>query len=235
VLLALEDGDIELVHGATKERTLTAEPRLENSERCAAFSDGVFSIAATLLILEIRLPHPGSHGGLWADLVALWPSYLAFVLSFFVIVGVWMNQSGLIRMVRGVNRRFLLANSMMLLYVTYLPFPTHVLASHLDGPDRNHAVAFYCSAFILGNIASILILESMVRDNLLGPEVDARIVRGIRIAIWVGFMVNVCATLVALVLPWLALMLTFSVRLWYLRLRFRNPSIMLAQGTDLHR
>ena len=66
----------------------------EHTGRCEAFSDGVFAIAITLLILEIRLPHDGGAGRLWADLAALWPSYLAFALSFFLIIGVWMNQIG---------------------------------------------------------------------------------------------------------------------------------------------
>ena len=58
----------------------------EGTGRIDAFSDGVFAIAITLLILEIRLQHAGVEGSLWTGLVALWPYYLAFALRFFVIL-----------------------------------------------------------------------------------------------------------------------------------------------------
>src|SRR6266540_1372537 len=71
----------------------------ESPTRVEAFSDGVFAIAITLLILEIRVPHV-DHG-LWAGLVALWPSYVAFLMSFAVILIMWVNHHELLRMVRG--------------------------------------------------------------------------------------------------------------------------------------
>jgi len=79
----------------------------EGTGRTEAFSDGVFAIAITLLILEIRVPHAGVEGGLWAALVKLWPSYLAFVLSFFVILVMWVNHHELMRLVRAVRYPFL--------------------------------------------------------------------------------------------------------------------------------
>src|SRR6266550_2869545 len=75
----------------------------ESAGRVEAFSDGVFAIAITLLILEIRVPH--GDGGLWAGLLALWPSYIAFLMSFIVILIMWVNHHELLRMVRGVLLR----------------------------------------------------------------------------------------------------------------------------------
>lgn len=72
----------------------------ESTTRVEAFSDGVFAIAITLLILEIPVPHPGAQGAdrtLWAALAARWPSYLAFVFSFFVILISWVNHHELMR------------------------------------------------------------------------------------------------------------------------------------------
>ena len=71
----------------------------EGTGRIEAFSDGVFAIAITLLILEIRLPHAGAEGSLWIALVALWPSYLAFALSFFVILVTWIVHHDLMRLI----------------------------------------------------------------------------------------------------------------------------------------
>jgi len=73
----------------------------ESPSRVEAFSDGVFAIAITLLILEIRVPH-GDHD-LWAGLRALWPSYIAFLMSFIVILIMWVNHHELLRMVQGVK------------------------------------------------------------------------------------------------------------------------------------
>src|ERR1700730_8891216 len=101
----------------------------ENPSRVEAFSDGVFAIAITLLILEIRVPHV-DHG-LRAGLIALWPSYLAFVMSFIVILIMWVSHHGLLRMAQSVNYPILFANGVLLLTVTFVPFPTAVLAAHL--------------------------------------------------------------------------------------------------------
>src|SRR3989441_11196149 len=113
----------------------------ESPTRVEAFSDGVFAIAITLLILEIRVPHV--EHGLWAGLLALWPSYVAFLMSFVVILIMWVNHHELLRMVRGVNYPFLFANGLLLLTVTFVPFPTAVLAANLATPDAEAAGALY--------------------------------------------------------------------------------------------
>lgn len=120
----------------------------EPTSRLEAFSDGVFAIAITLLILEIRVPHAGAEGDLWAGLVALWPSYLAFVLSFFVILIMWVNHHELMRQVRAVGYPFFFANGFVLLTVTFVPFPTAVLAEHLATAEARAAVTFYCGTFV---------------------------------------------------------------------------------------
>ncbi len=183
----------------------------------------------TLLVLEIRLPHDGLEGHLAADLSALWPSYLAFALSFFVIVVSWISHQDFMRLVRAVNRRSLLAYTFFLFYVTCVPFSTTVLAAHLTGPDVSTAVTFYSGVFIVGSIASILGLEVTARANLFLPVVDAQRIRRYRRALWLGLLVNVGATLLAMVLPMVALALIFGVRVAWLRLRYEVP---LPRSTD---
>jgi len=185
----------------------------EGTSRIEAFSDGVFAIAITLLILEVRLPHAGEAGSLSRQLVALWPSYFAFALSFFVILVTWIAHHDLMRLVRTTTRPLQLANGLALFYVTFIPFPTAVLAAHLDGADIRTAVAFYCGTFVMGSFAFNLLVETIVRGHLLRPDVDAQTIARLRRGYHITFMVYLGATFVALVAPWVALVVNVGVRL----------------------
>src|SRR5437867_2437894 len=164
----------------------------ESPGRVEAFSDGVFAIAITLLILEIRVPH-GDHG-LWEGLLALWPSYIAFLMSFIVILIMWVNHHELLRMVRRVNYPFLFANGFLLLTVTFVPFPTAVLAANLATPEAKTAVAFYCGTFVANALLWNVLFTTMVRGGLLRREVTAATVDTVRRTYYVGVLVYVLAT-----------------------------------------
>ncbi len=106
----------------------------KDTARAEAFSDGVFAIAITLLILEIRVPAlkaAAANGPLFSALAGLWPSFLAFFLSFFVILVMWVNHHEFMRLVHHVDYPFLFANGFVPLLVTFVPFPTAVLARYL--------------------------------------------------------------------------------------------------------
>jgi uncharacterized membrane protein len=190
----------------------------EDTSRIEAYSDGVFAIASTLLILEIRLPSAGVEGSLWAGLLALWPSYFAFGLSFFVILVSWIAHHDLVRLMRAPTLPVLLANGCALIYVTFIPFPTAVLAEHLGGPEASTAAAFYCGTFVFGSGAYNLLLAAIARAPLRHPEADVQAIGRIRRGYRVTFVTYLAATLVALVAPYVALALTVAVRLQLLRL-----------------
>ena len=192
----------------------------ETPARVEAFSDGVFAIAITLLILEIRVPHV-DHG-LWAGLVALWPSYLAFVLSFLVILIMWVNHHERLGMVRAVNDPFWFANGLVLLTVTFVPFPTAVLAAHLNTPDARVAVAFYCATFVANSLVWKLLFSSIVRNGLLRDSVGKETVARVRKAYYWGPLIYLASTLVALVLPALGLILNASLWILWIRLGYRT-------------
>lgn len=192
----------------------------EGTYRIEAFSDGVFAIAITLLVLEIRVQHAGVEGGLRASLVALWPYYLAFGLSFFVILVSWIAHHDLMRLVHTTNRPLQLANGCVLAYVTFIPFPTSVLAASLRGSEISTAVAFYCGTFVLGSGAFNLLVETIARGHL-RPEVDAQTIGRVRRGTRMAFTIYVAATLIALVAPWLALALNVAVRVHLLRMRYQ--------------
>ncbi|PYO73646.1 MAG: DUF1211 domain-containing protein, partial [Gemmatimonadetes bacterium] len=178
----------------------------------------------TLLILEIRVPH-GEAGGLWAGLLALWPSYIAFLMSFIVILIMWVNHHELLRMVRSVNYPFLFANGLLLLTVTFVPFPTAVLAANLTTPDAKVAVAFYCATFVANALLWNLLFTTMVRGGLLRREVTAATVDTVRRTYYVGVLVYVLATGLAFVRPALGLILNASLCVVWIRLGYRSESV----------
>lgn len=194
----------------------------ENPSRVEAFSDGVFAIAITLLILEIRAPH-GDHG-LWRGLLALWPSYIAFLMSFVVILIEWVNHHELLRMVRAVNYPFLFANGFLLLTVTFLPFPTAVLAANLNTPDATAAVAFYCATMAVNAVLWNLLFATMVRGNLLRAEVTPATIATVRRTYYLGVTVYIAATALAFVYPALGLLLNVSLWAVWVRLGYRSES-----------
>jgi uncharacterized membrane protein len=195
----------------------------ESTNRVEAFSDGVFAIAITLLILEIKVPH--ADHGLWAGLAALWPSYLAFLMSFVVILIMWVNHHELLRMVRRVNYPVLFANGLLLLTVTFVPFPTAVLAEHLNTPEAKSAVAFYCATFVANGLTWQLSFRTMERTGSLHEEVNAVTIAAVKRAYNLGLTVYAVATALAFVQPWLGLLLNVSLLVLWIRLGYRSRSV----------
>jgi uncharacterized membrane protein len=113
------------------------------TNRLEAFSDGVFSIAITLLVLEIAIPL-GADRDLNGALAGLWPSYLAYVVSFLTIGWVWIGHSAITSHVERADGLFLRLNLLLLMAVAFLPFPTKLMAEYLGkaSPERV-AVVFY--------------------------------------------------------------------------------------------
>jgi uncharacterized membrane protein len=117
--------------------------------RLEAFSDGVFAIAITLLVLEIDVPE-AAEGGLWSALLDQWPSYAAYLVSFAVIGIIWVNHHRATRPVARVDTTLLFLTLLLLLFVAVLPFPTALLAEYILHPaDADVAAAVY-SATMLG-------------------------------------------------------------------------------------
>ena len=206
---------------------------VESTARVEAFSDGVFAIAITLLILEIRLPETGSQLGgrsLWAGLAGLWPSYLAFVLSFSVILIMWINHHELMRLVRAVDYPLLFANGLLLLGVTFVPFPTAVLARNLATGEAAAAVTFYCGTFVGISLTWGLLFLTMVRRGLLRREVHSSTVARIRRAYAAGPIVYSVATAVAFFRPLLGLALNASLWILWIRLCYHDIHVAAEEG-----
>jgi uncharacterized membrane protein len=119
--------------------------------RLEAFSDGVFAIAITLLVLDLAVPPltASERDGLWAALGHEWPSYFAYLVSFLVIGIIWINHHTMLTLVQRVDRPILFANLMLLLTVSVIPFPTRLLAEYLLEPDAHVAAAVYSATMLV--------------------------------------------------------------------------------------
>lgn len=119
--------------------------------RLEFFSDAVFAIAITLLVLDIKIPP--REESLVPALIHQWPSYAAFLLSFACIGIMWINHHRLFSLIHRADDTLRLLNLLLLLGISAVPFPTAVLAEHLRGPDRQLAALMYNATFVYIAIA----------------------------------------------------------------------------------
>ncbi len=132
------------------------------------FSDGVFAIAITLLVLEIHVPEPGAGESLGHELLAQWPSYAAFVVSFLTIGIIWINHHAMVRRLRVTDHSILIWNLLLLMTVSALPFTTALMAAYLkQGQGESLAAAVYSGSFLLMS----LVFSGMKR-HILFERVD---------------------------------------------------------------
>jgi uncharacterized membrane protein len=150
---------------------------LTTSGRLVAFSDGVFAIAITLLVLDLAVPARDDvrPGALASTLAHQWPSYFAYLVSFLVIGIIWINHHTMFSKVDRVDRPVLFANLALLLFVSALPFPTRLLAEYLTaGTDAHTAAAVYSGTMLAIGLAFSALWITVTRDvGLLGKHVDA--------------------------------------------------------------
>ena len=178
-----------------------AESLEKETGRVEAFSDGVFAIAITLLVLEFKVPHlpeGATSRDLFLALLKLWPSMVAFLGSFVAILIMWINHHGLFRLIHKTDSPFLFANGFMLLMVTFVPFPTAVLAEYLGSPGERAAAAFYIGTFVVISIAFNVFWATATKRRLLRHGVPDAVVARIRNAYRFGLGVYVGSTLLAL-------------------------------------
>jgi TMEM175 potassium channel family protein len=144
-----------------------------NPERLVFFSDAVFAIAVTLLVLEIRPPEDTRH--LLHGLAALWPSYLSYAVSFLLIGQVWANHHVMFDHIRSADRTVLFLNTLLLMDIAFLPFAASVLAAAFrTGHGQRTAVVFYGVVFELAAILFNVIWGYARRERrLLATTIDS--------------------------------------------------------------
>jgi len=189
-----------------------------NPNRLEAFSDGVFAIAITLLVLDIHVPDPTETASLAAALGDQWPSYVAYAVSFLTIGIIWINHHAMIRRLATVDHGTLTLNLLLLLLVALLPFTTALMAAYLQESSGEHLAAGIYSGSCLLMAAAFAATNRhalVVRPDLLAtPVSDVRRRAILRRAV-AGVAPYAIATALAPVSPYATLAMCAAIALYY--------------------
>jgi uncharacterized membrane protein len=170
--------------------------------RLETFADGVFAIAATLLILTVDGAVGGEGIDLGEALTHAWPSYLGYVVSFVTIGIMWMNHHTVMSLVVRVDRRFLLANIGLLMCIAFVPFPTRLVAENIRGDGAESAtLAYGLTMFATSIFFNAVWFYAATGRRLLRADADPRAVAGITRTYLPGPWIYLAAALVAFASP----------------------------------
>jgi len=183
--------------------------------RLEAFSDGVFAIAATLLVLEFGLS--AHQHDLGSALLHLWPAYLAYATSFVTIGIIWMNHHFCLETVGRADRTLMFLNILLLLTIAFLPFPTRLVAEYLQKPGEQTAVYAYDATFVLMAILyNVWWRYARSGRRLIREGVPDRALRAIDRAFTPGVPMYVAAFLIAIWSPLASVVFTLAIAAFYL-------------------
>jgi uncharacterized membrane protein len=193
---------------SARERYETLLGTGSSTERIVFFSDAVFAIAMTLLVLDIRVPE-GEYHSVGESLIAVIPKVFAYVLSFAIIAVNWTSHHRKFTVITGYDRRLVSLNLGLLLVVAFVPFPTALLAE--AGADSAAVVLYAATVGLLG-VAQFAVWAYARRAGLLAPTVDRGIYRLVRRAVLAPSVVFAISIVFALIgLPLIAMFSWFLI------------------------
>ncbi|MGY0034656.1 TMEM175 family protein [Pedobacter sp. NJ-S-72] len=188
----------------------------KETARIEAFSDAVFAIAVTLLVLELHVPEFSKSqdpGLLMAELKAQWPGYLAFTISFFSIFIMWVNHHKLFKQIYKRNTGLMFANGLILFLASIVSYPSALLARFYQTPSQQFAVSVYTGMFVLVNISySLLWYQATRNKELLRPGLEEHTITLIRNNYLYGLFTYLSAFILSFYFPSTALII--CVLLW---------------------
>ena len=173
--------------------------------RLEAFCDGVFAIALTLLIIDIKIPSSipiHNTDDVWQALKHLAPSMFTFALSFAIIFITWVNHHASLKLVNKSSSAFIYANGLLLITVVFLPFPTSLMGEYILTDHAAPAVILYNSTVTLQAVGWILLATTVLKDKLYINEKAELTTRTSR---KYGYMAFVFYSLSAIIAIWFPL------------------------------
>jgi uncharacterized membrane protein len=182
--------------------------------RLETFSDGVFAIAATLLVLELSV---SSSDELGHALLHIWPQYLAYITSFVTIGIIWMNHHHTVSLIARTDRTMLFINNLLLLTVAFLPFPTKLVGDYLRGEGEQAAALAYAGTLVVMAILHQVWWQYARRNRrLISDETPDAALRAVDRAYWPGVPMYAAVFVVAFFSPLAAVLVTFAIAAFYL-------------------
>jgi uncharacterized membrane protein len=187
--------------------------------RLETFSDGVFAIAITLLVLEIAVPQVTSDESLARSLGREWPSFFGFALSFVTIGIMWINHHSMMKDIHRVDHMLLVLNLLLLMGIAFVPFPTAVLAEYLKEDDqRLTATLFYGGTFCgIAVFWNAMWYYASAGRRLIDPHVSDAVLRQRMLGNLFGPLFYGVGIPLAFIDPWITLGLYVLLDLSYLR------------------
>jgi TMEM175 potassium channel family protein len=193
---------------------------VEDKGRLEAFSDGVFAVAATLLVLEFTVKH-GTKIGVGQQLLDLWPAYLAYVTSFVTIGIIWINHHHTVSLLGRSDRTMLFINNLLLLTIVFLPFPTRLVAEDLHhgvpASDEKSAVLAYSATFVVMAMLHLVWWQYARRNRrLIADTTPDSALRAVDRAYLPGVPMYGSVFVVAFFSPLAAVIMTLAIAAFYL-------------------
>jgi len=211
---------------------VTSQPRRRGfrTGRLEAFSDGVFAIAVTLLVLDIGVSASAGHD-LGAAIRGLWPSYLAYVASFSTIGAAWLAHNAITEYLDRADAAFVRLNLLLLLFVSFLPFPTRLVAEfiHQDKAERV-AVTFYGIVLLLSSTLLLVLWRYAVRAKLVRPDLADEEIELLTERLTPGLGAYVVLIVSGLFFPIIAVIGFLGIALYYI-IPFRRLSASILPRT----
>lgn len=183
--------------------------RLLPLNRLEAFSDGVFAIVITLLVLELAVPEEATD--LWRALTDEWPAYLGYFVSFSFIGGAWIAHSNMTRFIRAADAALMRLNLLLLLFVSFLPFTTSLMATHLTDKEGALAVVLFGINLTLAAAMVIVVGGYVGRTGLAADDVAEEELRAFERERRIALALQAAATALALVLPVAAVVVFLAI------------------------
>jgi uncharacterized membrane protein len=194
---------------------MKTEPELSETNRLEAFSDGIFAVAITLLVLDVRLPHPEpERDQLWTALRALLPVVLSWVISFIFVLVIWVNHHYLFNEIRKTDRRLMWINGLLLLGISFIPFPTAVAGQYFLAPPGLFILSL--AMFTVSCAFSLLrwyagFVAHLTHEHLSAARRKRALMRSL-----IGPFAYAMAAVLSFVWPPGALILQFLVPAWFM-------------------
>lgn len=207
-----------LYGGIWKNKIMKKIKNYFSKSRVETFSDGVFAIIVTLLVLEIKVPHIDLHDNsndLLKALIALFPKFISWIISFFTVCVIWVNHHRLFKIFHIFNHGLFWWNAVLLMWCSFIPFPTAVLG---DYPNNQTAVLLYGFVMMLMALTfSLMRIYVSNKKSLLNPEIDLqKFKKGTVFSIIFGPLLYLAGAIFSYIHPYISFAIYLGIAIYFI-------------------